>query len=206
MGASGFSMMRLRMITLLTWPNALLRPMVKPMPTRRAPGAPRIDLLDSTRTDSLPVIVPCTRMISGPAWPAAVRSWSTFVTVVVGPPAPPVVPLPVAAKPNRPKFGFPPVCVKFATTFLLEFMTMVERVAVPARFPLQLENWKPAAALAVSVTTVPFRYVAWLGLRVTVPEPLTLTFSVNGPPVTGVKVAVTVLLAVMVIVVGLVLP
>ena len=45
--------------------EALLRPMVKPMPTRRAPGAPTIDLLDSTRMDSLPVMVPATRMIDG---------------------------------------------------------------------------------------------------------------------------------------------
>ena len=45
-----------------------------------------------------------------------------------------------------------------------------------------------------------------MGLRVTVPEPLTVTFSVNGPPVTGANVAVTVLFAFIVMVVGFALP
>jgi hypothetical protein len=76
-------------------------------------------------------------------------------TVTICPPAPPVVPPFVAAQPYRLKSGVPPVEVNVAMTVLLALITIVAGFAVPARSPLQPENTKPAAGVAVSVTTLP---------------------------------------------------
>jgi hypothetical protein len=65
-GASGFSMIRLRKMMLPICPKRLLVPTRNPRPTRRAvEPTPRIDLFDSTGICSFPVIVPETRMMYG---------------------------------------------------------------------------------------------------------------------------------------------
>ena len=45
--------------------------------------------------------------------------------------------------------------VKVAVMFLLPVIVTASGLAVPVASPLQPVNWKPAAGVAVSVTTVP---------------------------------------------------
>ena len=45
--------------------------------------------------------------------------------------------------------------VNVAVTVRLALMVIVVGLADPLRSPLQPENWKPEAGVAVSVTTVP---------------------------------------------------
>jgi hypothetical protein len=55
------------------------------------PDFPTMVLLEPTITLALPVIFPCTIIMPGPEAPAAADNCATLVTVVVVPPAPPVV-------------------------------------------------------------------------------------------------------------------
>ena len=90
--------------------------------------------------------------------------------------------------------------MKFACTFVLADMITSQDSAVPEHAPDQPVKFTPGAGVAVSVTVVPWPYLAeqllpqliWVdsapaGFPVIVPEPLRPTDRVN----TGVKVAVT---------------
>ena len=60
------------------------------------PDFPIMDLLEPTMTLAPPLIAPWMRTIAGEFPATAAESWARFVTVVVVPPAPPVVLLPLA--------------------------------------------------------------------------------------------------------------
>src|SRR5215471_7973632 len=86
-------MLRLRMITLLTLTRFRLMPTSEAVEPR-----PRIEVLEPTITSTLPVMVPLTCTILGEEPLTALSRAERVLTVVVGPPAPPVVPAP---KPTR---------------------------------------------------------------------------------------------------------
>jgi hypothetical protein len=51
--------------------------------------------------------------------------------------------------------GPPVTCVNVAVTVRFALIVMVAGFVEPLRSPLQPENWKPLAGVAVNVTTVP---------------------------------------------------
>src|SRR5262245_1780173 len=67
---------------------------------------------------------------------------------------------------------------KFAVSVRLRVMTSGKGLVVAVVSPVQLTKCQPVVGVAVSVTAVPWLYVAWFGLFDTLPWPVVVTASV----------------------------